>query len=135
MAWNGFPDNIRKSTVRKLKVKHNINGLPSDNPMRLTNVVDDISGDDTPKIWFRIPYLGRQGEHLIKKVIRKIPCSHNKRAKFVVIYRKTKKVRTSYRKRTEFLNLIAVTSSTNFLVRLFSIIRRENNTNPTFLTL
>ena len=54
-------DTVVQTTLESshLKIKRNITGLANDNPRISTNVVDDISEDDTPKVWFRILYLGR----------------------------------------------------------------------------
>ena len=43
--------------------KHNINEIPSQN---------DSSDDTRPKIWLRIPFTGKQGEFLVKKLLKKI---------------------------------------------------------------
>ena len=84
MSWNGFPANVRFSIIRKLKAKyevnsntycskHNTDELPPQN---------DFSDDPRPKIWIRIPFLGKQGEFLVKKLLRKIQrmsgISHNR---------------------------------------------------------
>ena len=93
MSWNGFPANVRFSIIRKLKAKyevksntfcskHNTNELPPQN---------DFSDDPRPKIWIRIPFLGKQGEFLVKKLLRKIQRNLTQPVKFVVIY-DTKKI-------------------------------------------
>ena len=38
--------------------KHNINEIPSQN---------DSSDDTRPRTWLRIPFMGKQGEFLVKK--------------------------------------------------------------------
>ena len=64
MSWNGFPANGRFSIICKLKAKyevsssancskHNIYEIPSQN---------DPSDDTIPRIWLRIPFMGKQGE-------------------------------------------------------------------------
>ena len=76
MSWNGFPTNIRKSIISNLKNKH-LSGIskPVTEP------------DDTlPKIWFRVPYLGKIGESLVKTCIKKIRRNLNKPVKFIVVY-------------------------------------------------
>ena len=45
----------------------------------------------TPKIWIRIPYLGRKGEFLVKKLVKKIQRNLTEPVKFVVLYQ-TKKI-------------------------------------------
>ena len=88
MSWNGFPANVRFSIIRKLKAKyevnsnaycskHNTNELPPQN---------DFSHDPRPKIWIRIPFLGKQGEFLVKKLLRKIQRNLTQPVKFAVIY-------------------------------------------------
>ena len=62
--------------------KHNINEIPSQN---------DSSDDTRPKIWLRIPFTGKQGEFLVKKLLKKIQRNLIQPVKFVVIY-DTKKI-------------------------------------------
>ena len=45
----------------------------------------------SPKIWLRIPFLGKQGEFLVKKLLRKIQRNLTQSVKFIVIY-DTKKI-------------------------------------------
>ena len=84
MSWNGFPANVRFSIIGKLKAKyevnsntycskHNTNELPPQN---------DFSDDPRPKIWIRIPFLGKQREFLVKKLLRKIQRNLTKPVKF-----------------------------------------------------
>ena len=97
MSWNGFPANVRFSIIRKLKAKYeansniycskyNTNELPPQN---------DFSNDPRPKIWIRIPFLGKQGEFLVKKLLRKIQRNRTQPVKFVV----------KEKKKTKFLTL------------------------------
>ena len=86
MAWNGFPANFQCAKLRELKSKHN-----SDDPAPHSNTSSEnnfynIADENISKIWVRIPFLGKQGEYLVKKLIRK-----PKPVKFIVIYQ-TKKV-------------------------------------------
>ena len=80
MSWNGFPTNIRKSIISKLKNKH------------LSSISKPVTEpDDTlPKVWFLFPNLGKTGESL-KTCIKKIRRNLNKPTKFIVVYQ-TKKV-------------------------------------------
>ena len=105
MSWNGFPANVRFSIIRKLKVKyevnsgadcskHNINEIPSQN---------DSSDDTRPKIWLRIPFMGKQGEFLVKKLLKKIQQNLIQPVKFVVIY-DTKKRSYFLPKKDKILN-------------------------------
>ena len=50
-----------------------------------------ITDENISKIWVRIPFLGKQGEYLVKKLIRKLQRNLTKPIKFIVIYQ-TKKV-------------------------------------------
>ena len=62
MSWNSFFANIRISIISKLKNK------------RLSGIFKPVteSNDTLPKIWFRVPYLGKVGESLAKTCIKKI---------------------------------------------------------------
>ena len=79
MSWNGFPANIRKSIISKLKNKH-FSGIskPVTEP-----------DDALPKIWFRVPYLGKKFHTTViqvKTCIKKIRRNLNKQVKFIVVY-------------------------------------------------
>ena len=122
MSWNGFPANVRFSIIRKLKAKyevksradcskHNINEIPSQN---------DFSGDTRPRIWLRIPFIGKQGEFLVKRLPKKIQRNLIQPVKFVVIY-DTKKYHISCLKKTKFLTLRVVILFTNLLVLVATV--------------
>ena len=52
---------------------------------------NNSTDDNRPLIWLRVPFLGVQGEFLVKKLIKKIQRNLTKQVKFIVIYQ-TKKV-------------------------------------------
>ena len=88
MSWNGFPANVRLSIIRKLKTKYQVNSS-KDSSNHNTNEVstqNDFSDDARPKIWIRIPFLGKQGEYLVKNLLKKIQRNLTQPVKFVVIY-------------------------------------------------
>ena len=59
-------------------------------------IVSNNSVDENiSKIWVRIPFLGKQGEYLVKKLIRKLQRNLTKPVKFIVIYQ-TKRSRTYF---------------------------------------
>ena len=89
--------------------KHNINEIPSQN---------DSSDDTRPKIWLRIPFMGKQGEFLVKKLLKKIQRNLIQPVKFVVIYN-TKKI--SYFLHKKFLTLRLAISFTNLLVLVATV--------------
>ena len=88
MAWNGFPASFRCAILRKLKSKHNSNN-PA--PYSNTSSENNTADENYSKILVRIPFLGKQGEYLVKKLIRKLQRNLTKPVKFIVIYQ-TKKV-------------------------------------------
>ena len=83
MAWNGFTAQIRSSIIRKLKLRF------LDVPKQAND--NDAFEDIRPKIWIRIPYLGRKGEFLVKKLVKKLQRNLTEPVKFVVLYQ-TKKI-------------------------------------------
>ena len=92
MAWNGFPARTRCAILRKLKSKHNSNNpAPYSNTSSENNFSNNIADVNISKMWVRIPFLGKQGEYLVKKLIRKLQRNLTKPVKFNVIYQ-TKKV-------------------------------------------
>ena len=82
MSWNGYPSDVRNVILRKLRErKKNTNRHCSDS-----------EDDDTPKIWFRVPYIGPIGEKFLpKKCISKLRKCSKKELKFILMY-DTKKV-------------------------------------------
>ena len=86
MSWNGFNKNIRFSIIHKLKERQN---LSKNHLTEQTGT--DTSEDVSPKIWLRIPFLGKQGEFLVKRLIKKIQRNLTRPVKSIVIYQ-TKKV-------------------------------------------
>ena len=87
MSWNGFPGNVRSSIIRKLKTKYQVNSS-KDSSNHNTNKVstqNDFSDDARPKIWIRIPFLGKRGEYLVKNLLKKIQRNLTQLVKFVVI--------------------------------------------------
>ena len=78
MSWNGYLSYVCNIILRKLRErKKNTNGQSGD--------------DDTPKIWFRMPYIGPIGEKFAKKCISKLRKCSKKELKFILMY-DTKKV-------------------------------------------
>ena len=73
MSWNGFPANVRFSIIRKLKAKYEVNSSADCNKHNLSEIPsqNDSSVDTRPKIWLRIPFMGKQGEFLVKNFLRK----------------------------------------------------------------
>ena len=63
MSWNGFPTKVRLFLIKRLKTK-----LCNDN----NTTLHENNDDSAPKIWLKLPYLGRQGEFLVKNLIRKM---------------------------------------------------------------
>ena len=55
------------------------------------NNSNSIVDENISKIWVRIPFLGKQGEYLVKKLIRKLQRNLTKPVKFIVVCQ-TKKV-------------------------------------------
>ena len=91
MAWKGFPASWC-AILRKLKCEHSSNSpAPYNNTPLENNFSNNIADENISKIWVRIPFLGKQGEYLVKKLIRKLQRNLTKPVKFIVIYQ-TKKV-------------------------------------------
>ena len=82
-CWNGFPTKVRNFLIKKLKAK-----LCNNNIILHGN--NENNDDSVPKIWLKLPYLGRQGEFLVKKLIRKVRRSLKVHVKIIVVYQ-TKK--------------------------------------------
>ena len=92
MAWNGFPANFRCAILRKLKSKHNSNDPAPYSNTSSENNSNNIADENISKIWVRIPFLGKQGEYLVKKLIRKLQHNLTKPVKFIVILSSNDKI-------------------------------------------
>ena len=51
---------------------------------------NENNDDLVPKIWLELPYLGRQGEFLVKNLIRKVRRSLKIHVKIIVVYQRKK---------------------------------------------
>ena len=71
---------MQRNFEKAKRTKENTNGHCSDS-----------EDDDTPKIWFRVPYIGPVGEKFAKKCISKLRKCSKKELKFILMY-DTKKV-------------------------------------------
>ena len=80
MSWNGFPTKVGNFLIKNLKAK-----LCNDNNITLHGN-NENNDDSVPKIWLKLPYLGRQGEFLVKNLIRKVCQSFNIRVKIIVVH-------------------------------------------------
>ena len=77
MSWNGFPRAVRNLLISKLKNKFSTN-------QSRTNFFSE--NDTRPKVWVRLPYLGKQGETLVKNCLKKIQRCLTVPVNFIVIY-------------------------------------------------
>ena len=74
MSWNGFPNYVSKSLLRRLKSNSTI---PSSN--------NSIEKNDISGIIFRFPYAGKLGEQLLKRYFKKVKRFLNSNVKFRVL--------------------------------------------------
>ena len=75
MSWNGFPNYVNKPLLRHLKSNSTI---PSSN--------NSIEKNDIPEIIFRLRYVGKVGEQLLKRCLKKVKRCLNSNVKFRVLY-------------------------------------------------
>ena len=71
MSWNSYPKYVRNRIIKRLRQK------------KTAIQKDDVS---VIKIWIRLPYLGNEGEELVKTCIRKLKRRFKANVKFVTIY-------------------------------------------------
>ena len=90
MAWNSFPASFWCAILRKLKSKHNSNNPAPYSNMSSENNFFNIEDENISKIWVRIPFLGKQGQYLVKNLIHKLQHNLTKPVKFIVIYQSKK---------------------------------------------
>ena len=80
MSWNGFSANVRTSIILRLKSKYNVNS--NEHYHTATEKIgNDLIDDIRPKIWTRMPFLGKQGGFLVglKRFYRKYSVISQKR--------------------------------------------------------
>ena len=106
MSWNGFPTKVRNFLIKKLKAK-----LCNDSNITLHGNNDN--DDSESKIWLKLPYLGRQGEFLVKNLIRGVRRSLKIHVKIIVVYQ-TKKTPFLYLTKIKFWILIRPMLFMNF---------------------
>lgn len=75
MSWNGFPRYIRISLCNRFK--HYLERGRVEDNLTITNITT---------IWFKIPYLGKEGENLVTKCIKKLKRSFKTDVKFKISY-------------------------------------------------
>ena len=72
---HGYPSYVCNVILRKLRErKKNTNGYCS-----------DCEDDDTPKIWFPVPYIGPIGEKSAKKCSSKLRTCFKKELQFIIL--------------------------------------------------
>ena len=74
MSVNGFTANMRFSIICKHKMKYSVDAHQTRIESETSNQDDNNNStdDNRPLIWLRVPFLGVQGEFLVKKLIKKI---------------------------------------------------------------
>ena len=72
MSWNGFP--LKASNMLLNKFKNKQNRIPNE---------DD---DKLDKIWIRLPYLGKAGEEMLSRCLKKVRRNLNKPVKFITLW-------------------------------------------------
>ena len=72
VSWNGFPKYIFHRILSNINIQN--------------NVTNDISVDNRPKIWMRLPFIGKQGSFIIHKCIKKISRHLTKDVKFITLW-------------------------------------------------
>ena len=77
---------MRFSTIHKLKAKYEVNSSADCNKHSITEIPsqNDSSEDTRPRIWLRIPFMGKQGEFSVKKLFKKIQWNLIQPVKFVI---------------------------------------------------
>ena len=85
MSWNGFNKNTPITYYPQTKERQNL----SKNQL-IEQTGTDTSEDVSPEIWLRIPFLGKQGDFLVKRLIKKMQRNLTQPVKFIVIYQTTK---------------------------------------------
>ncbi|XP_066914554.1 uncharacterized protein [Clytia hemisphaerica] len=80
LSWNGYPSHISNCIIKRQTEKLNL-PLVTD---------DENSDDDITKIFVNVPYLGLDGERLVKSLIRKLGRYVKPDVKFITRYQSKK---------------------------------------------
>ena len=75
MSWNGFPRYVGNSILRKLEKRKTVSN----------EVVNDDSTEEKT-VWFRVPYAGPHGKHLVKTYVKKLQRCLKEKVRFSILY-------------------------------------------------
>ena len=81
MSWNSYPSYMIHSIIKQLQRKHE---------NKVHEIADDSTNKEMIKIWIRLPYLGKEGEVIVKSLLKKLKRYVKSNVKFVTLYQ-TKK--------------------------------------------
>ena len=76
MSWNGYPKRVRTSIIKRLETN-------------LSNE-KETRDDERKKIWLDLPYNGKQGEHLVQSLVKKLKRYFKENVNIIVKYRTNK---------------------------------------------
>ena len=78
LSWNGFPKSVRNKLIRKYQIDYDFNEKrPS-------------SDDEIESLAMKIPYMGPEGEKLVKTLKKKIKRNSSRNLRVRIIYKTTK---------------------------------------------
>jgi len=75
LSWNGFPRYVRTSLCNRFK--SSLETIRVDERLQDTSIIS---------IWFKVPYLGKEGENLVRKCIQRLKHSFKTEVRFKVSY-------------------------------------------------
>ena len=83
MSWNGFSRNMAKKLINAFTPCH------TSNNMQDSDTDESTSPQSLPKIWLRLPFIGRYGNTLTKKFINKTRRLMKGPCKFILLWKTT----------------------------------------------
>ena len=84
LSWNGFPSYIRKKLMKDFK---NANEAIKNRERVSTNTeTDTVIKEETESLSLKLPYIGAEGEKLVKKLKRKIRANFSRKVNIRIIY-------------------------------------------------
>ena len=113
MSWNSYPKEVRNSLLKRL------------NPNM--NKTKEQTVDDHKKVCLNLPYLGENGDHLTKSLIRKLNKCFNENVKLIIpinlrCFVVTKNIFSFNRKLMLFIELLVQVVTINTLKKLTEIL-------------
>ena len=84
LSWNGFPSFVRKKMLKGFKDSHERKSIPRSDDRNPDDAEDELS------LTLKLPYMGAEGDKLLRTLQRKVQLNLSKRVHFKIYYTTSK---------------------------------------------